>query len=243
MTIAKLLGHSDEEKLETRTELELVRLVLADVRQKVPRSSEGLNDSLAFPLEARKRVNMIEANSLWHKLDKFNDQLRQDFTCRRQMLLKRLDCTVESFKWKGSASKANHGCSGDQKGTTKSLNDRIHEAYETIRVKLKDEPQVGLPHLLAARESECDRLLNEKISSRGIDCMIAYGKSVKNKEVPSESVNLKKVIIPHVPDRGGRADEHRPPPKETLGQRRGGDHRGRGRYENDRRRGRGSHAH
>ena len=33
------------------------------------------------------------------KLEKINERMRNEYTLRRQMLLKRLDVTVQSFKW------------------------------------------------------------------------------------------------------------------------------------------------
>ena len=35
----------------------------------------------------------------WAKLDKINDELTQEYSVRRQMLLTRCDVTVQSFRW------------------------------------------------------------------------------------------------------------------------------------------------
>lgn len=37
----------------------------------------------------------------WAELEKINDALRQEYTIRRRMLLKRADVTVQSFTWSG----------------------------------------------------------------------------------------------------------------------------------------------
>lgn len=137
----------------------------------------------------------------WDRLEEINEKLRQDYTIRRQMLLTRVDCTVESFKWKAS---------NDAKG---ELNEKIHAIYDPLRIKLKPEPNVSMAHLLAVREKDCDNMLNSVVSSNNIEC------SVRN------------TLIPAVPDRGGRPNEVRAPPKETFRfqQSHRGHSRGRGR--------------
>ena len=37
------------------------------------------------------------------KVDKINEQLNSEYTLRRQMLLKRLDVTIQSFGWSDKA--------------------------------------------------------------------------------------------------------------------------------------------
>lgn len=230
LAMAKLLGREDT-CLQNKTDLELLKIIVAQVESnKDPLNLLDFEDSLAFPQATRDKIQLIGAGHLWSQLDSFNDQMRQDYTCRRQMLLRRLDCTVESFKWKGSTTSSSNSASGlgaagdGSDSTTKTLNDQIHECYEKARIRLKEEPQVTLAHLLAARETGCDKLLNGVVSTNNVDCKITYRASNS-----SEVVNLKQVIIPHVPDRGGRVDEHRAPPKETFAHQRGGSNfRGRG---------------
>jgi hypothetical protein len=213
-------GRQAPDELDTATnsnDLELLRSVLALVRQSKSLTDQ-LDESLAFDSETRRLMTDERAlaevqQQLWQPLDKFDDQLRRDYTCRRQMLLSRLDCTIESFKWKGANNAPPKG------GKAKSMNEQIHEVYDRARLNMKDEPQVSISHLLAVRQSDCDRLLNGIVGgSTGLDCMISYGN--KGSTQSGELVNLKHVIIPNVPDRGGRTDDRPPPPKETFGQQR-----------------------
>lgn len=201
------------------SDLAILRKIISLVRE--TKLNEQLDESLAFDGDTRDKLSnelRVEAqDQIWQPLEKFDDQLRRDYTCRRQMLLSRLDCTIESFKWKGSNKSEPKG------GRAKSMNEQIHETYDKTRPTMKDEPQVSMARLLAVREKDCDRLLNGIVSSSpSADCKINYK---GDKQAQSEMVNLKQVIIPNVPDRGGRTDEVRPPPKETFGQQRG---RGRG---------------
>uniref|UniRef100_A0A6G1S3Q9 Protein FAM98B n=1 Tax=Aceria tosichella TaxID=561515 RepID=A0A6G1S3Q9_9ACAR len=200
------------------SDLSLLRTVVSLLKRSSQVSSANkLDESLAFDSDTRGKlldadVRLEAQDKIWRPLEKFDDQLRRDYTCRRQMLLSRLDCTIESFKWKGSNNTEPKG------GKAKSMNEQIHETYDKARLAMKDEPQVSMAYLLAVRETDCDRLLNGVVSSSsGANCKIQYG----DKGTKGELVNLKQVIIPKVPDRGGRTDEVRPPPKETFGQQRG----------------------
>lgn len=41
--------------------------------------------------------------TLQERLEKINDALRSEYECRRRMLMKRLDVTVQSFGWSDRA--------------------------------------------------------------------------------------------------------------------------------------------
>lgn len=184
-------------------------------------------DSLAFPKPVRDSQNLSENHQLWKDLRKFNDLLRNDYSCRRQMLISRLDCTVESFKWKSSEvrKQAHLEAAEDKKShkDKKSLNDLIHEKYDQARVGLVNEPQITISHLLALRETDCDSLLNSVVSTKSVDCQVLYKPTKQQRQNNTgQLVNLKQVIIPEVPDRGGRTDEMRMPSKETFSQQRRG---------------------
>lgn len=43
------------------------------------------------------------AVTLQERLEKINDALRSEYECRRRMLMKRLDVTVQSFGWSDRA--------------------------------------------------------------------------------------------------------------------------------------------
>lgn len=173
---------------------------------------ERLQDSLAFTEKTRSKRNLLAKPELWNNLKQFNDILKQDYSSRRQMLVNRLDCTIESFKWK--AANKNSQSASDKNSP---LNDQIHERYEKARMRLKDEPDVTISHLLALRETESDILLNSVASTCVTDCKVIYKVRPQSQ---GELINLKQVIIPAIPDRGGRAGEIRAPQRETFSQQR-----------------------
>lgn len=226
IAITRLLGlarRQPEHQDETRSQLELLANIVEALKEPahgqetpVGRLKRALanDDSLAFPHQHRNQLNtnQHQAGPLWHQLDRLDSLFRQDYTCRRKMLLARLDCTVESFKWKAPAHSSNtqqqltslHNRTTRPKA--KSINDQIHEIYDAARIGIKQEPQLTIAHLLAARQTECDKLLNSVVSSSNtVDCQIAYGQQKQDTNTGS-LVNLKQVIIPHVPDRGGRTE-------------------------------------
>jgi len=118
----------------------------------------------------------------WDGVCFINQALAQEYECRREMLLKRLDVTIQSFRWSDKA---------------KSQENKLAEAYQPIRRTLHTKPDIGMPHLLAARE---DLLNTEKITSG----------TTRDKT----KCKINKVMIGRVPDRGGRAWDHEPPPPE-----------------------------
>ncbi|KYO28301.1 protein FAM98B [Alligator mississippiensis] len=71
------------------------------------------------------------------RLEKINDALRSEYECRRRMLMKRLDVTVQSFGWSDRA---------------KVKTDDIARIYQPKRYVLSPKSTITLAHLLAARE-------------------------------------------------------------------------------------------
>uniref|UniRef100_A0A8D0KXM8 Family with sequence similarity 98 member B n=1 Tax=Strix occidentalis caurina TaxID=311401 RepID=A0A8D0KXM8_STROC len=71
------------------------------------------------------------------RLEKINDALRSEYECRRRMLMKRLDVTVQSFGWSDRA---------------KVKTDDIARIYQPKRYALSPKSTITLAHLLAARE-------------------------------------------------------------------------------------------
>ncbi len=50
----------------------------------------------------------------WDTVKYINQALTQEYTCRREMLLKRLDVTIQSFKWSDRAKVSSQfSCSGE----------------------------------------------------------------------------------------------------------------------------------
>uniref|UniRef100_A0A182WDB2 Protein FAM98A n=1 Tax=Anopheles minimus TaxID=112268 RepID=A0A182WDB2_9DIPT len=122
----------------------------------------------------------------WAKLERVQKDLDTEYDLRRKMLLTRLDVTIQSFKWSNRV---------------KDKEQIIAERYSEKR-KLLDTLEAGgrdtdIAALLAARETLA---IIEKTSSASVR------KNTKSK--------IQRHIIGRVPDRGGRAYEHNPPPLE-----------------------------
>uniref|UniRef100_A0A4X2KNU6 Family with sequence similarity 98 member B n=1 Tax=Vombatus ursinus TaxID=29139 RepID=A0A4X2KNU6_VOMUR len=71
------------------------------------------------------------------QLERINDALCCEYECRRRMLMKRLDVTVQSFGWSDRA---------------KVKTDDIARIYQPKRYALSPKTTITLAHLLAARE-------------------------------------------------------------------------------------------
>ncbi|XP_053128097.1 protein FAM98B [Hemicordylus capensis] len=71
------------------------------------------------------------------RLEKINEALLSEYECRRRMLMKRLDVTVQSFGWSDRA---------------KVKTDDIARIYQPKRYGLCPKSTISLAHLLAARE-------------------------------------------------------------------------------------------
>lgn len=122
----------------------------------------------------------------WNQIEKFQKELDHEYNMRRDMLLTRLDVTIQSFQWSPNI---------------KGKEDEIAQRYTSKR-KALDTLQVGgkttdIAELLAARD---DLTYIEKTSSSDVR--------------QNTRSDIQKVIIGAVPDRGGRAFEHAPPPPE-----------------------------
>lgn len=146
------------------------------------------SDSLAFPKDSRQEELSPE---FWSELNKYNDLLRQEFSRKREILLSRLNCTIESFKWKvGNKDNQN-------------VNQLIHQMYKKAQEQgLRMKPDIQICHLLALRDNEQHCMLNNIVSSNNYNL--------------TTNDDIKHAIIPHVPDRGGRTTDIRAPQKETL---------------------------
>ncbi|XP_038597198.1 protein FAM98B [Tachyglossus aculeatus] len=70
------------------------------------------------------------------RLEAINKALTSEYECRRRMLMKRLDVTVQSFGWSERA---------------KVKTDDIARVYQPKRYALSPKPTVSVAHLLAAR--------------------------------------------------------------------------------------------
>ncbi|XP_017332064.1 protein FAM98B isoform X2 [Ictalurus punctatus] len=87
----------------------------------------------------------------WRQLEKINGVLLADYECRRRMLIKRLDVTVQSFSWSDRA---------------KAKTDTMARAYQPKRHSLTLKSSISLAHLLAAREDICHMVKTSSESCR-----------------------------------------------------------------------------
>ncbi|CAG0878683.1 unnamed protein product [Darwinula stevensoni] len=92
----------------------------------------------------------VLSDKQWHMLEELQKQMDKEYRIRREMLLKRLDVTILSFKWAENA---------------KAREDEIQNIYAPRRGKLTTIPDVTLGDLLAARE---DLAYIEKTSSASV---------------------------------------------------------------------------
>ncbi|XP_039992580.1 protein FAM98B [Xiphias gladius] len=87
----------------------------------------------------------------WEKLHSINTVLSSEYECRRRMLIKRLDVTVQSFGWSDRA---------------KVKVDSMARAYQPKRHSLRPQSTVDMAKLLAAREDICNVVKTSSGSSR-----------------------------------------------------------------------------
>ncbi|XP_063804113.1 protein FAM98B [Pseudophryne corroboree] len=80
----------------------------------------------------------VELNSQQlERLKEINEALCKEYECRRKMLIKRLDVTVQSFGWSDKA---------------KAKTDEIARVYQPVRYSLTPKSGISVSHVLAARE-------------------------------------------------------------------------------------------
>uniref|UniRef100_A0A8C8WEJ9 Family with sequence similarity 98 member B n=1 Tax=Panthera leo TaxID=9689 RepID=A0A8C8WEJ9_PANLE len=85
------------------------------------------------------------------QLERINEALSCEYECRRRMLMKRLDVTVQSFGWSDRA---------------KVKTDDIARIYQPKRYALSPKTTITLAHLLAAREDLSKIIRTSSGSSR-----------------------------------------------------------------------------
>ncbi|KAH8312475.1 hypothetical protein KR044_010985, partial [Drosophila immigrans] len=136
--------------------------------------------------EPLMNANKPLTDAQWRQLEAMHKDLDAEYNLRRQMMLTRLEATVQSFQW------------------SESMKHRQNEISDRFQLKLKQldglrfgGADTNIVALLAAR---ADLAIIEKTSSVNV-----------RKNTASK---IEKHVIGNVPDRGGRANEHAPPPPE-----------------------------
>ncbi|RWS08951.1 protein FAM98A-like protein [Dinothrombium tinctorium] len=151
------------------------------------------------PLLLKKGFNLNENE--WNSLKTLEKLLIDDYTLRREMLITRCDCTVRSFKWKSE---------------DKELHKRIDEVFTPVINKMCATSPITLAHALAARQSDCDILLNSVVSDTHQPCYINAPTKGQANIGKQQRLSLHQYVIGYVPDRGGRPQEQQAPKQETF---------------------------
>lgn len=136
--------------------------------------------------EPLMRTNKPLTDAQWRVLESMHRDLDAEYNLRRQMMLTRLEATVQSFQWSESMRK--------RQG---EIGDRFQRKLKEIEKLQFGGDDTNIVALLAAR---ADLAIIEKTSSANV-----------RKNTASK---IEKHVIGNVPDRGGRANEHAPPPPE-----------------------------
>lgn len=193
----------------------LFKKIKENLAQRLSQWSINLEDSLLLP------EGLTLSPDQWKTLEAINEDLKKDYTIRREMMLRRCDCTINAFTWKSD--------------NDEQIKKKIAQVYEPRRQKLSTTPNVTLADALAARPSDCDELVNSVVSNTPTNCLIhvpSHGVANRGKEQIKQMEELHKYRIGAVPDRGGRPNEQPKPPRESFAQQqnqRENPQRGRGR--------------
>ncbi|XP_074599202.1 uncharacterized protein LOC141853685 [Brevipalpus obovatus] len=189
---------------------ELLSLMKEKIGQRLEKTNLSHEQPLLVP------TGTVLSPQVWSSLDKADKLFYNDYKLRRQTLIARCDCTIQSFKWK--------------EGEKSDLIKKIDERYNQLKSSLNPEPNVNMAVALATRESGCFDLLNSVVSSTHQVCDIEAPKTKGMANAGKQQrIELQKYLIGEVPDRGGRPDEQPAPAKETFIQQKDSrDGRGRG---------------
>ncbi|TKS86749.1 Protein FAM98B [Collichthys lucidus] len=138
--------------------------VFSQVQDKVDEILKGLpNGSVGNPV-----LKKPLSSEQWEKLNNINTVLSSEYECRRRMLIKRLDVTVQSFGWSDRA---------------KVKVDSMARAYQPRRHSLRPQSTVDMAELLAARDDICNVVKTSSGSSRE-KTVCAVNKSRTEEDVP-----------------------------------------------------------
>ncbi|XP_053191650.1 protein FAM98B [Scomber japonicus] len=121
--------------------------VFSQIQDKVKKVLEDLPDGAIGNPVLKKSLSSEQ----WEKLNNINTALSSEYECRRRMLIKRLDVTVQSFGWSDRA---------------KVKVDSMAKAYQPRRHSLRPQSMVDTAELLAAREDLCNVVKTSSGSSR-----------------------------------------------------------------------------
>lgn len=88
----------------------------------------------------------LPSDDEWKEIEYVSQALEQDYSRRRQMVIQRLDVTIQSFRWSEQLQ---------------NKDDRLNSVYRSVRSRMAPAADLDVAHLLAARD---DLLQIEKTS-------------------------------------------------------------------------------
>lgn len=188
-----------------------IKTYFLKVKERLCKCFPRLNEEDSLLLPEGKQLSLEQ----WDELKKLNELLRDEYSLRRDLMLRRAQTTMNAFCWKQDSSRE-----ADEQ--------HIKKIYSASSKKLSKVPSVTLSHSLAARNSDCKSLIHDMISTSHANCLISVPTFGKANQGAQQRLQLHKFLIGAVPDRGGRPDEQPAPPKETITQQRQRETRGRG---------------
>lgn len=113
----------------------------------IDRLTEKISDLISSSSVGLPLLKSTLSASQWEIIEYISHALRQDYEVRRQMVLQRLDVTIQSFTWSDRLA---------------HQHDKVGSFYHPIRQKMSSAVKTDISHLLAARD---DLLYVEKCSS------------------------------------------------------------------------------
>ncbi|CAH8639657.1 unnamed protein product [Heterobilharzia americana] len=133
---SKANGKHSADYEASEDKLEMLASVIYSILQK------GISDSLSRCPPNHMGKSVIPLTGItdrqWSQISRIAALLQQQYASRQATLLKRLDVTVQSFKWSDKA---------------KSHLDRITAVYNPIRAKMGHIPYPSIPDVLAVRDN------------------------------------------------------------------------------------------
>lgn len=189
---SKTESHLQEAVTQLTTDLQMAeipknintKLLFEKLTPKLDQRLKQINQAIIS--EPLMHSNKPLTDAQWRVLEAMHKDLDSEYNLRRQMMLTRLEATVQSFQW------------------SESMKKRQNEIADRFQMKLKEFEKLkyggvdtNIVALLAAR---ADLAIIEKTNSVNV-----------RKNTASK---IEKHMIGSVPDRGGRANEHAPPPPE-----------------------------
>lgn len=148
------------------------------IKEKLEKNSMKIEDPLLLS------GGLTLSHSQWQYLEDLEKQLEADYTIRRQTLITRCECTINSFKWR--------------KDSKPEINDKLNKIIQEIK-QLPSKPNIGLHHALAVKASDCEESLNSIVSSSHQSCDIVVPMTLQANRGKHFIINLIIImVITHV---------------------------------------------